>query len=101
MVLEALAGGAVDDPAREVLGDGGHHLGLVGAEDALDDLRPEHEVAVLRVVRIEAVPLEAHEVVVVQRLPADLGRPHQDGEDVEPVLLLLRAFELVHEDGAK
>ena len=66
VVLEALAGRAVDDPAGEVVGDRRHHLRLVGGEDALDDLRPEHEVAVLRVVRVEAVPLQAHHVVVVE-----------------------------------
>ena len=66
VVLEALARRAVDDPAGEVVGDRRHHLRLVGGEDALDDLRPEHEVAVLRVVRVEAVPLQAHHVVVVE-----------------------------------
>ena len=87
VVLEALARRAIDDPAGEVVGDLGHHLGLVGGQHALHDLRAQHEVAVLRVVRIQPVPLEPHEVVVVQRFPAHLGRPHERGEDVEAVLL--------------
>ena len=95
--LEALAGGAVDDPAPEVARDRGHDLRLVGAEHALDDLRAQHEVAVVGVVLVEAVPLEEADVIGVERLPAVAGGPEQLGKDVQPVRLRLDAFDLAHE----
>ena len=60
--LEALARRAVDDPAAEVLGDRGDRPRLLGGQHALDDLDALHEVAVARVVRVQAVPLQAGDV---------------------------------------
>jgi hypothetical protein len=94
--LEALARRAVDDPAPELLGDARHHLGLIGAQHPLDDLRAQHEVPVLGVVRVQPVPLQAHQVVVVERLPAVARSAHQVGENVEAVLLELCLLDLVH-----
>ena len=68
--LHALAGGAVQHAAAVVLGDPGQDLGLIARQDALDDLHAQHEVAVLRVVLVEPVPLEAEEVVVARARPA-------------------------------
>ncbi len=97
--LEALARGAVDDPAPEVGGDARHRLGLVAGQDALDDLHAQHEVAVLGVVRVEPVPLQACDVVVGQRLPAIAGGSHEVRIDVQTILVSLDSLDLVHEGG--
>ena len=94
--LEALAGRAVDDAAAEVLRDRGHHLGLLGAQLALDDLDAHHEMPVAGVVRVEAVPLEEADVIGVERLPALARGAEQLGEYVEAVRLRLDAFDLAH-----
>src|SRR4051812_1097614 len=94
--LEALARRAVDDPAAEVLGDRGHDLGLIGGQDPPDDLRAEDEVAGLAAVRVDPVPLQEHQVIVGERLPALARGAHQVRVDVESVLLELRLLDLVH-----
>ncbi|CAA9526779.1 MAG: hypothetical protein AVDCRST_MAG30-3436 [uncultured Solirubrobacteraceae bacterium] len=96
--LHALARRAVDDPAPVVLGDRGERVDLLARQHALDDLHAEHEVPVLRVVRVQPVPLQAGRVVVVEGLPALGRRAHQVGVDVEAVLLLLHPLELVHDE---
>src|SRR5262249_12521621 len=94
--LEALARRAVDDPAAEVARDRGHHLGLVGAQHALDHLRTEHEVPVVGVVRVEAVPLEEADVVGVQRFPALARGAEELREYDQTVRRRLDAFDLAH-----
>jgi hypothetical protein len=94
--LDALARGAVDDPARVLVGQVGEEIGLGPGEDALGDLRPEHEVPVAGVVGVEPVPFEPSGVVGVEGLPALLGRAHERVKDVEAVLVLLDLLGLVH-----
>ena len=94
--LDALAGGAVQHAAAVVLGDPRQDLGLLARQDALHDLHAEHEVAVLRVVLVQPVPLEPEEVVVAECVPPLARAPQHVLACVERVLLMLDAFVLVH-----
>jgi hypothetical protein len=99
--LEALARRAVDHAAAEVARDRGHHLGLIGAEHALDHLHAQHEVPVVRVVRVQAVPLQEADVVGVERLPALARGTEELGEYVETVRRRLDAFDLAHASSSR
>jgi hypothetical protein len=99
--LDALARRAVEEATRVLLGDVGEGLGLLSGEDALDDLGPEHHVAVARVVLVQPVPLEPRDVVVGQGVPPVARGAHQLVVDVEPVLLELHLLGLVHEPSSR
>jgi hypothetical protein len=94
--LDALPRRAVEEAAAEVGGDARDRVRLLTGEHALDDLDAQHEVAVLGVVGVQTPPLQARHVVVVERLPALVRGSHELRVDVEPVLLLLDALDLVH-----
>src|SRR5262249_16928706 len=66
-----------------------------GGEEAARGFHPQHEVAELGLVVVEAVPLEADHVLLGDRLVTGLDHRWQVAEDVEPRLLVLQALDEV------
>ncbi len=91
--LERLPRGDVAEAVAEVLRDAAQGRELRGVELSAGNLGAQHEVAaVLRALAIDAVPFEAVEVVLRDRLEADPGIAVDVVNDVETVLGHLEFF---------
>ena len=78
--------------ARRDVADGAQ---LLWRQDAARQLHPQHEVAELRLVVVEPVPLQADEVLLGHRLVAGGDHRRQVGDHREPPLLVLQALDEV------
>jgi len=81
--------------AAVLLGDPADGLELRRGEDAARGLHPQHEVAELGLVVVEAVPLEADHVLLSNRLVTGRDHRREVADHVEPRLLVLQTLDEV------